>query len=82
MLRECTSAGTSAGSQDAETSQVIACAPLIFFLYSYGKQASVPAAVTAAGQLYWYAVTHITGPASAKTSLDEILQSWKLPCPA
>jgi hypothetical protein len=78
VLRECTS-GT--GSQDTETGQVIACAPLIFFLYSYGKQASVPAAVTAAGQLYWYAVTHIAGPASAKTSLDEILQSWKLPVP-
>jgi hypothetical protein len=78
VLRECTS-GT--GSQDAETGQVIACAPLIFFLYSYGRQASVPAAVTAAGHLYWYAVTHIAGPASAKTSLDEILQSWQLPVP-
>jgi hypothetical protein len=81
VLRECTSAGTSAGSQDAETSQVVACAPLIFFLYSYGKQASVPAAVTAAGDLYWYAVTHIAGPESAKTSLDELLQSWRLPVP-
>jgi hypothetical protein len=81
VLRECTSAGTSAGSQDAETSQVVACAPLIFFFYSYGKQASAPAAVTVAGDLYWYAVTHITGPESAKTSLDELLQSWKLPVP-
>jgi hypothetical protein len=81
VLRECTSAGAGAGSQDAETSQVVACAPLIFFYYSYGKQASVPAAVTVAGDLYWYAVTHITGPESAKTSLDELLQSWKLPVP-
>jgi hypothetical protein len=81
VLRECTSGGTSAGSQDAETSQVIACAPLIFFFYSYGKQASVPAAVTVAGDLYWYAVTHIAGPESAKTSLDELLQSWRLPAP-
>jgi hypothetical protein len=78
VLRECTSGN---GSQHAETGQVIACAPMIFFLYSYGKQASVPAAVTAAGQLYWYAVTHIAGPASAKTSLDEILRSWQLPVP-
>jgi hypothetical protein len=81
VLRECTSAGAGAGSQDAETSQVIACAPLIFFFYSYGKQDSVPAAVTVAGGLYWYAVTRITGPESAKTSLDELLQSWKLPVP-
>jgi hypothetical protein len=82
VLRECTSAGTGAGSQDAETSQVIACAPLIFFYYSYGKQDSVPAAIAVAGGLYWYAVTRITGPESAKTSLDELLQGWKLPVPA
>jgi hypothetical protein len=81
VLRECTSAGAGAGSQDAETSQVIACAPLIFFYYSYGKQDSVPAAITVAGGLYWYAVTHVTGPESARTSLDELLQSWKLPVP-
>jgi hypothetical protein len=41
----------------------------------------VPAAVTVAGDLYWYAITHITGPESAKTSLDEVLQSWQLPVP-
>jgi hypothetical protein len=81
VLRECTSAGAGAGSQDAETSQVVACAPLIFFYYSYGKQESAPAAVAVAGDLYWYAVTRITGPESAKTSLDELLQSWKLPVP-
>jgi hypothetical protein len=81
VLRECTSAGAGAGSQDAETSQVVACAPLIFFYYSYGRQDAVPAAVTVAGDLYWYAITHITGPESVKTSLDELLQSWKLPVP-
>jgi hypothetical protein len=79
VLRECT--GDGAGSQNAETGQVIACAPLIFFLYSYGKQASVPAAVTVAGDLYRYAVTHLSGPLSVRTSLDELLQSWKLPVP-
>jgi hypothetical protein len=79
VLGECTAAG--AGSQDAETGQIIACAPLIFFFYSYGKQSSVPAAVTLAGHLYWYAITHINGPLDPKTSLDELLQSWKLPVP-
>jgi hypothetical protein len=79
VLRQCTTGGSSASSQDAETGQIIACAPLIFFFYSYGRQASVPAAVTVAGDIYWYAVTHITGPLSARTSLDELLQSWKLP---
>lgn len=81
VLRECTAGGPGAASQDTETGQLVACAPLIFFLYSYGKQASVPAAVTVAGDLYWYAVAHITGPVSAKTSLDELLRSWKLPVP-
>lgn len=79
VLRECTAG--AAGSQDAETGQIIACAPLIFFFYSYGKQSSVPAAVTLAGHLYWYAITHISGPLDPKTSLDELLQSWKLPVP-
>jgi len=79
VLRECTSG--SVGSQDAETGQIVACAPLIFYYYSYGTQASVPAAVTLAGDLYWYAVGHITGPVSAQTSLNQLLQGWKLPVP-
>jgi hypothetical protein len=82
VLRQCTSAGTAASAQDTETGQIIACAPMIFFLYSYGTQASVPAAVTAAGDLYWYAISHISGPVSARTSLNELLQSWRLPVPS
>ncbi|HEU5420697.1 MAG TPA: hypothetical protein VFV41_23625 [Streptosporangiaceae bacterium] len=89
ILRECTS-GTGAGggaaagaaAQTAESGQLIACAPLIFFLYSYGRIRGVPAAAAAAGKLYWYAVTHISGPSSARTSLNELLRSWKLPVPA
>jgi hypothetical protein len=79
VLRQCTAGGPAGGARNTETGQVIACAPLIFFFYSYGLQASVPAAVTVAGDLYWYAVSHITGPFSARTSLDELLRSWKLP---
>jgi hypothetical protein len=41
----------------------------------------VPAAVTLAGDLYWYAVDHVTGPVSAQSSLNELLQGWKLPVP-
>lgn len=71
----------SAGAQTAQAGRLIACAPLIFFLYRYGQRASVPAAVTAAGDLYWYAVTHTGGPVDARTSLDALLRSWKLPVP-
>ncbi len=90
VLRTCTSgAGVGAGAagagaggaQTAESGRLIACAPLIFFLYRYGRQASVPAAAAAAGDLYWYAVTHISGPVNAQTSLDALLHSWKLPVP-
>jgi len=75
VLRECTTPGS-------ETGQLVACAPLIFYFYHYGQQASVPTAVTLAGDLYWYAVDHITGPASAQVSLNELLQGWKMPVPA
>jgi hypothetical protein len=54
---------------------------LIFFFYRYGRTASVPDSVAMAGQLYWYAVTHIDGPIDARTSLNELLHSWKLPVP-
>jgi hypothetical protein len=76
VLRECTSAEAD------ESTQLTACAPYIFFLYEYGKQAPAAGAVTAAGDLYWYAATHITGSADAKTSLNELLRSWNLPVPA
>ena len=81
VLRTCTSGAGAGGAQTAESGRLIACAPLIFFLYRYGRQASVPAAVTAAGDLYWYAVTHISGPVNAQTSLDALLHGWKLPVP-
>jgi hypothetical protein len=81
VLAACISANAGTSAQAAESGQVIACAPLIFFLYSYGKQASVPGATAAAGKLYWYAITHIAGPIDARSSLDELMHSWKLPVP-
>ena len=78
MLGECTASG--AGSQDAETGQIIACAPLIFFFYSYGKQSSVPAAVTLAGDLYWYAVTHISGPLSPRRAWTSCCRAGSCRC--
>ncbi len=81
VLKACSAGGAGNASQAVESSQVIACAPLIFFFYSYGRTASVPDSVAMAGQLYWYAVTHIEGPIDARTSLNELLHSWKLPVP-
>ena len=81
-LTECTTSGGASATQTTETAQVTACAPLIFFLYSYGKQESVRAAEQTAGLLYWYSVEHIAGPTSPQASLDEVLSSWQLPVPA
>lgn len=81
VLRECITPGSAASSKDSETGQIVACAPLIFYYYSYGKQASVPGAVTVAGDLYWYALDHITGPADVQATLNQLLQGWKLPVP-
>lgn len=81
VLHQCTTPDAAAGSQDAETGQIVACAPLIFYYYSYGKQKSVPNAVTLAGDLYWFALDHITGPVDVQGSLNQLLQGWKLPVP-
>jgi hypothetical protein len=81
VLRKCISGEAGTETPTVESSQVTACAPLIFFVYSYGQKASVPAAVDTAGKLYWYAVAHITGQAGARVSLDELLHSWNLPVP-
>jgi hypothetical protein len=81
VLNACTTPSSSASAQDAETGQVVACAPLIFYYYSYGEQASVPGAVTLAGDLYWYALDHISGPVDVRASLNQLLQGWKVPVP-
>jgi hypothetical protein len=81
VLNDCTTPSSSASTQDAETGQIVACAPLIFYYYSYGKQASVPDAVTLAGDLYWYALDHISGPVEVQASLNQLLQGWKVPVP-
>jgi hypothetical protein len=81
VLHDCTTPGSAGGSQDAETGQIVACAPLIFYYYSYGRQASVPAAVALSGDIYWYALDHITGPVDVRASLNQLLQGWKVPVP-
>jgi hypothetical protein len=81
VLKACSSGDGGPDSQAVESSRVIACAPLIFFFYSYGTKASASDSVDVAAQLYWYAITHITGPVDAQSALDELLRSWKVPVP-
>lgn len=76
--------GTSAGPapETTQSQQLIACAPLIFFYYSYGREAGVPDSITLAHDLYSYAVTSIAGPLSAQRILDQLLRGWGLPVTA
>jgi hypothetical protein len=72
-------AGAGAASQTVESQRLLACAPLIFFYYSYGREVSVPDSIALAHELYSYAVTNIAGPMNAAAALGELLRSWGLP---
>lgn len=75
VMRVCREGGPETG-RALESSRVLACAPLIFFFYSYGTRRSVPASVDAARTLYWYAVTHNTHPYEARSGLTKLLRGW------
>jgi hypothetical protein len=79
VLEACTEAQGPSPSQADETGKLLACAPLVFFLYSYGREESVPAALQAANELYSYAITHTNGPSNPEAVLGGALRSWGLP---
>jgi len=76
VLRVCHSGGPEKSAGALESARVLACAPLIFFYYSYGHDASVPQAVDVARTLYWYAVTANRQPFDAGPGLTRLLGSW------
>jgi hypothetical protein len=81
VLRACTAGGATTNSQ-VQSGRLLACAPLIFLLYSYGQKEAVPQATEAAQELFSYAVTEIVGPLDAYGVLGGVLQSWGLPVAA
>ena len=76
VLRVCHAGGAEESAIARESTRVLACAPLIFFFYSYGRHASVPEALDAARTLYWYAVTANREPFDAGPGLNRLLVSW------
>jgi hypothetical protein len=76
VLAVCHRGGPEKSARSLESTRVLACAPLIFFYYSYGRQASVADAVNAARKLYWYAVTSNRAPFPAGPGLERLLLSW------
>jgi hypothetical protein len=79
VLSACTAGGAAPASETVESGRLVACAPLIFFFYSYGRKASVPEAIDLADKLYSYAVTNITGPLDAQKALGGLLHGWGIP---
>jgi hypothetical protein len=76
VLNVCRHGGAASNAQELETSRLEACAPLIFFFYRYGRQASVANSTELARKLYWYAATNVDGPFNAGPSLKALLSSW------
>ncbi len=78
VLEACSRPG-QASSANVETGRVLACAPLVFFFFSYGRQTAVKEATQVANTIYTYASTAIQGPLNARVMLDGILRGWGLP---
>jgi hypothetical protein len=74
VLTVCRDGSVAATPGERERQKVLACAPLIFFYYSYGWQSSVPESVAVARQLYRYAMTD--NAAEATKVLTDLLRSW------
>jgi hypothetical protein len=79
VLASCSGDGRQEGSEAVESSRVLACAPLIYFFFSYGRQDGVSEARTLADAIYSYASSSIRGPQDAESMLGSILQGWGVP---
>ena len=76
VLQVCRRGGPESDPAAFEAARIAACAPLIFFFYSYGRESSVAASLDVARKLYWYAVTSIRGPFDAGKALSSLLGTW------
>ncbi len=74
VLKICHEGGLVSTAAERETQEVLACAPLIYFFYSYGHDAGVPASTQIARQLYWYAAG--SHPGQPTQVLTELLRGW------
>jgi hypothetical protein len=76
VLGVCRKGGAEKSASSLESARVLACAPLIYYLYEYGSRAKAPDAVDAARKLYWYAVVSNRRPFQAGPGLSRLLVSW------
>ncbi|MGA2011635.1 MAG: hypothetical protein ABSH51_14060, partial [Solirubrobacteraceae bacterium] len=76
VFHACTGGGRSATSEEIESSRLVACAPLIFYLYSYGTQRRSPQATAIADELFTFVSRDIRGPLDATSELAVLLRAW------
>jgi hypothetical protein len=76
VTRACTAAG-GGGSIGAQ--QVLACAPLVYFFYSYGTAYAAPKAVAVADRIYSFAVQRSETSSPPAAALEAILRGWGVP---
>lgn len=76
VLGVCHKGGAENSASSLESARVLACAPLIYYLYEYGRTTRAPDAVDAARKLYWYAVVSNRKPFQAGAGLSRLLVSW------
>ena len=76
VLHACTTGSAGATTEEVESRQLVACAPLIFFLYSYGAQRNNPQATRIAGELLSFASDEVRGPYNATSELTGLLRAW------
>lgn len=78
VVAACTNAMPVA-TGSAQTESLLACAPLIYFLYSYGRQRDVAPAIDLADDIYSYAVSGIPESTDAAAILAGTLRGWGVP---
>jgi hypothetical protein len=78
VLAVCQHGGAATDFAALQSDKLLACAPLIFFLYSYGHRHAAEPVNDAATALYNFAVTHVIGPTDAEAWLNKTLKTWGL----
>lgn len=76
VLKVCREGSIATTVNERERQRVLACAPLIFFFYRYGKEKSVPEAIEAARRVYWYAMTN--NSRDSGEMLVQLLRRWQI----
>jgi hypothetical protein len=78
VFHACTLSGAGATSEEVQSGRLDACAPLIFYLYSFGASHHASQAISAADALFSFAADDVDGPIDSTSDLATLLRSWGL----